>query len=136
MIRNAVPALTANWSSLQTRSGELCEDRGACGRARKASYEDFERREKLLALARSPHVGREAVHEENYTDLKPTRTEVYFVVGDRIERMKSNRGLESAGGERHRSLLMTDPSRSVLRPRARPIRGQAAEVAQPGRREL
>src|SRR6188768_2705758 len=54
-------------------------------------YEDFERREKLLALARFTTTTGESRSLKQYVaDLKPNQTEVYFLVGDSIERLKSN----------------------------------------------
>src|ERR1700744_5511205 len=60
-------------------------------------YEDFERREKLLALSRFTTTSGERRSLKQYVaDLKPNQTEIYFLVGDSIERLKSNPKLESA----------------------------------------
>src|ERR1700726_177473 len=60
-------------------------------------YEDYERREKLLALSRFTTTSGENRTLKRYVaDLKPNQTEVYFLVGDSIERLKSNPKLESA----------------------------------------
>ena len=60
-------------------------------------YEDFERREKLLALARFTTTTGEGRSLKQYVaDLKPNQTEIYFLVGDSIERLKSNPRLEAA----------------------------------------
>ena len=73
-------------------------------------YEDFERREKLLALSRFTTTSGEKRSLKQYiADLKPNQTEVYFLVGDSIERLKSNPKLESAAARGIEVLLLTDP---------------------------
>src|SRR5712664_691365 len=73
-------------------------------------YEDFERREKLLALARFTTTAGEKRSLKHYiADLKPNQTEVYFLIGDGIERLKSNPRLESAAARGIEVLLLTDP---------------------------
>jgi molecular chaperone HtpG len=73
-------------------------------------YEDFERREKLLALSRFTTTSGENRSLKQYiADLKPNQTEVYFLVGDSIERLKSNPKLESAAVRGIEVLLLTDP---------------------------
>jgi len=72
-------------------------------------YEDFERREKLLALSRFTTTSGENRSLKQYVaDLKPNQTEVYFLVGDSIERLKSNPRLESAAARGIEVLLLTD----------------------------
>src|SRR4030088_53337 len=73
-------------------------------------YEDFERREKLLALARFTTTSGENRSLKQYiAELKPNQTEVYFLIGDSIERLKSNPRLESAAARGIEVLLLTDP---------------------------
>ena len=73
-------------------------------------YEDFERREKLLALSRFTTTSGENRSLKQYmADAKPNQTEVYFLVGDSIERLKSNPKLESAAARGIEVLLLTDP---------------------------
>src|SRR5450432_3288956 len=73
-------------------------------------WEDFERREKLLALSRfSTTAGEKRSLKQYIADLKPNQTEVYFLVGDSIERLKSNPKLEQAAARRIEVLLLTDP---------------------------
>jgi molecular chaperone HtpG len=73
-------------------------------------YEDFERREKLLALSRFTTTSGEKRSLKQYiADLKPNQTEVYFLIGDSIERLKSNPRLESAAARGIEVLLLTDP---------------------------
>jgi molecular chaperone HtpG len=72
-------------------------------------YEDFERREKLLALARFTSTSGEGRSLKQYVaDLKPNQTEIYVLAGDSIERLKSNPRLEAAGARGIEVLLLTD----------------------------
>ena len=73
-------------------------------------YEDFERREKLLALSRfTTTAGGKRSLKQYIADLKPNQTEVYFLAGDSLERLKSNPKLESAAARGIEVLLLTDP---------------------------
>src|SRR6201746_2387183 len=73
-------------------------------------YEDFERREKLLALSKFTTTAGERRSLKQYiADLKPNQTEVYYLVGDSIERLKSNPKLESRAARGIEVLLLTDP---------------------------
>jgi len=72
-------------------------------------YEDFERREKLLALSRfSSTAGEKRTLKQYVADLKSNQTEIYFLVGDSIERLKSNPRLEAASARGIEVLLLTD----------------------------
>jgi molecular chaperone HtpG len=73
-------------------------------------YEDYERREKLLALAKfTTTAGDKRSLKQYIADLKPNQTEVYFLVGDSLERLKSNPRLEAAASRGIEVLLLTDP---------------------------
>jgi len=73
-------------------------------------WEDFERREKLLALSRFTTTSGEKRSLKQYAEnLKPNQTEIYYLVGDSIERLKSNPKLESATARGIEVLLLTDP---------------------------
>jgi molecular chaperone HtpG len=73
-------------------------------------WEDFERREKLLALSRFTTTAGEKRSLKQYVeDLKSNQTEVYYLTGDSIERLKSNPKLESATARGVEVLLLTDP---------------------------
>jgi molecular chaperone HtpG len=73
-------------------------------------YEDYERREKLLALSRfTTTAGDKRSLKQYVEDLKPNQTEVYYLVGDSVERLKSNPKLESAAARGIEVLLLTDP---------------------------
>jgi molecular chaperone HtpG len=73
-------------------------------------YEDFERREALLALARfTTTKGAMRSLKEIVADFRPNQTEIYYLVGDSVERLKSNPKLEAARSRGIEVLLMTDP---------------------------
>ncbi|HKS19204.1 MAG TPA: molecular chaperone HtpG [Bradyrhizobium sp.] len=73
-------------------------------------WEDFERREKLLALSRfTTTVGEKRALKQYIEDLRPNQTEIYYLVGDSVERLKSNPKLESAKARGIEVLLLTDP---------------------------
>jgi molecular chaperone HtpG len=73
-------------------------------------YEDYERREKLLSLARfTTTVGEKRTLAQYVEGLKDNQTEIYYLVGDSIERLKSNPKLESATARGIEVLLLTDP---------------------------
>jgi molecular chaperone HtpG len=73
-------------------------------------YEDFERRDQLLALTRFTTTSGSARSLKQYvTDLRPNQTEIYYLVGDSLERVKSNPKLEAARARGIEVLLLTDP---------------------------
>jgi molecular chaperone HtpG len=73
-------------------------------------WEDYERREKLLALSRFTTTAGEMRSLKQYAEgLKPNQTEIYYLTGDSVERLKSNPKLESATARGIEVLLLTDP---------------------------
>jgi molecular chaperone HtpG len=73
-------------------------------------YEDTERRERLLALSRfkstvddSPRTLKQYV-----ADLRPNQTEIYYLLGDTLDRLRSNPVLEAARARGIEVLLFTD----------------------------
>jgi len=73
-------------------------------------WEDFERREKLLGLSRFTTTSGEKRTLKQYVEgLKPNQTEIYYLTGESIERLKSNPKLESAAARGIEVLLLTDP---------------------------
>jgi molecular chaperone HtpG len=73
-------------------------------------YEDFERREKLLALSRfTTTTGEKRALKDVVADFKPNQTEIYYLVGDSIERLKSSPRLEAASARGIEVLLLSDP---------------------------
>ena len=72
-------------------------------------YEDYERREKLLSLSRfTTTTGEKRSLKEYVADLKENQTEIYYLVGDSIGRLKSNPKLEAAKSRGIEVLLLTD----------------------------
>ncbi|MDA9490922.1 molecular chaperone HtpG [Bradyrhizobium sp. CCBAU 11361] len=73
-------------------------------------YEDFERREKLLALSRfTTTSGEKRSLKQIIADFKPNQTDIYYLVGESIERLKSNPRLEAATARGIEVLLLSDP---------------------------
>src|SRR5439155_98212 len=73
-------------------------------------WEDFERREKLLGLSRfTTTTGEKRSLKQYVEDLKPNQTDIYYLTGDSIERLKANPKLESATARGIEVLLLTDP---------------------------
>ena len=73
-------------------------------------YEDFERREKLLALSRfTTTTDEKRSLKDVIADFKPNQTEIYYLVGDSIERLKSSPRLEAATARGIEVLLLSDP---------------------------
>jgi molecular chaperone HtpG len=73
-------------------------------------YEDFERRGQLLALARFATTAGSARSLKQYVaDFRPNQTEIYYLVGESAERVKSNPKLEAARARGIEVLLLTDP---------------------------
>lgn len=72
-------------------------------------YEDFERREKLLALSRfTTTSGEKRTLKQYVADLKPNQTEIYYLAGDSLDRLKSNPKLEAAKSRGIEVLLLSD----------------------------
>ncbi|MDB5602385.1 MAG: molecular chaperone HtpG [Xanthobacteraceae bacterium] len=74
-------------------------------------YEDYERRDALLGLARFTTTvdGGPRSLKQYVADLKSNQTEIYYLVGEGVERLKSNPKLESARARGIEVLLLTDP---------------------------
>ena len=74
-------------------------------------YEDHERREQMLALARFATTAGDAPRslKQYVADLKPNQTEIYYLVGESAERLKANPKLEAARARGVEVLLLTDP---------------------------
>ncbi|MCA1453219.1 molecular chaperone HtpG [Bradyrhizobium sp. BRP22] len=73
-------------------------------------WEDYERREKLLGLARFTTTAGENRTLKQYVEaIRPNQTDIYYLTGDSIERLKSNPKLEAAKARGVEVLLLTDP---------------------------
>ena len=88
--------------------GKIWEAFGAV--IKEGLYEDHERREALLALARfTTTAGTLRSLKQYVADLKPNQTEIYYLVGENLDRLKSNPKLEAARARGIEVLLLTDP---------------------------
>ena len=101
-------------------------------------YEDHERRDQLLALARFATTKDGGLRSlaDYVADLKPNQTDIYYLVGDSIERLKVE---PEAGGRprpRRRGAAAHRSGRCILDGAVARISGQAAQVAEPGRRRF
>src|ERR1700742_979851 len=73
-------------------------------------WEDYERREKLLALSLFTTTSGEKRSLKQYVEeIKPNQTEIYYLTGESVDRLKSNPKLESAKPPGIEVLLLTDP---------------------------
>ncbi len=100
-------------------------------------WEDFERREKLLALSRFTTTSGEKRSLKQYVEnLKPNQTEIYYLVGDSIERLKSNPKLGIGDRPRHRGAAAHRSRRRLLDLGTARFRRQAVEIAESGRRRF
>jgi molecular chaperone HtpG len=73
-------------------------------------YEDHERREELLKLTRfDTTAGKGRTLKQYVADLKPNQTEIYYLVGESADRLKSNPKLEAARARGIEVLLLSDP---------------------------
>jgi molecular chaperone HtpG len=74
-------------------------------------YEDQERRAQLLGLARFASTAGDTPRsiKDYVAGLKPNQTEIYYLVGDSLDRLKSNPKLEAAKARGVEVLLLTDP---------------------------
>jgi molecular chaperone HtpG len=73
-------------------------------------YEDHERREALLKLARfDTTTGKARTLKQYVADFKPNQTEIYYLVGENADRLKSNPKLEAARARGIEVLLLSDP---------------------------
>ena len=74
-------------------------------------YEDHERRDQLLALARFTTTAGDSPRslKQYVADLKPNQTEIYYLVGESVERLKANPKLEAARARGIEVLLLSDP---------------------------
>jgi molecular chaperone HtpG len=74
-------------------------------------YEDHERRASLLAMARFATTKGGALRtlKQYVADLRPNQTEIYYLIGESAEQLKSNPKLEAARTRGIEVLLLTDP---------------------------
>jgi molecular chaperone HtpG len=74
-------------------------------------YEDFERREALLKLARFKTTASDAWRslKEYVASLRPNQTAIYYIAGDDLTRLKSSPHLEGFRARGIEVLVLTDP---------------------------
>lgn len=74
-------------------------------------YEDHERRSQLLGITRFATTAGDGLRslKDYVADLKPNQTEIYYLVGESADRLKSNPKLEAARARGIEVLLLTDP---------------------------
>src|SRR5215469_6634014 len=88
--------------------GKIWEAFGAV--IKEGLYEDHERRETLLALVRfTTTTGTLRSLKQYVADLKPNQTEIYYLAGESLDRLKANPKLEAARARAIEVLLLTDP---------------------------
>jgi len=88
--------------------GKIWEAFGAV--IKEGLYEDHERRDALLALARfTTTTGTLRSLKQYVADLKPNQTEIYYLAGESLERLKQNPKLEAARARGIEVLLLADP---------------------------
>jgi molecular chaperone HtpG len=88
--------------------GKIWEAFGAV--IKEGLYEDHERREALLGLTRfTTTTGTLRSLKQYVADLKPNQTEIYYLSGESLDRLKSNPKLEAARARGIEVLLLTDP---------------------------
>lgn len=72
-------------------------------------WEDGERREKLLGLSRfTSTAGERRTLKQYVEDIKPNQTEIYYLIGENLERLKANPKLEAAAARGIEVLLLSD----------------------------
>ena len=98
-------------------------------------YEDYERRNQLLALARFVTTTSATPRslKEYVADLKLNQTEIYYLVGESAERLKANPKLEAARARGNRGFAVDRSGRRAVDIHAGRLRRQAAQVIEPGR---
>ncbi|RAI44548.1 molecular chaperone HtpG [Rhodoplanes roseus] len=73
-------------------------------------YEEPDRREQILGLARfTSTTGTGRTLAQYVADLKENQTEIYYLAGDDLDRLKANPKLEAARARGIEVLLLTDP---------------------------
>ncbi|MGI9476024.1 MAG: molecular chaperone HtpG [Hyphomicrobiaceae bacterium] len=73
-------------------------------------YEDAERRERLLMLSRFTSSASDQLRslKEYAENLRPNQTEIYYLLGDNVDQLKSNPVLEAARARGLEVLFLTD----------------------------
>ena len=101
-------------------------------------YEDFERRDQLLKLARfrSTAGGGWRSLKEYVAALRPEQADIYYLAGDNLDRLKASPQLEAATARGVEVLLLTDPVDSFWTTMAPPFEGKALRSLTQGEVDL
>src|SRR5262249_18131262 len=112
-MRKALTArVLADLATLSKHDPPFAKAWEAFGRVLKEGrYEDHERRDQVLALTRFTTTKGEGLRslKQYIADLKPNQTEIYYLVGESVDRLKANPKLEAARARGIEVLLLTDP---------------------------
>ena len=107
------PRCSANWSGSPTKSRRPTPRIwGVFGAVLKEGiYEDFERRDALLKLARFKTTASDEWRslKDYVASLRPNQTAIYYIAGDDLTRLKSSPHLEGFRARGIEVLLLTDP---------------------------
>jgi molecular chaperone HtpG len=100
-------------------------------------YDDFERQAQLLKLARfTTTTGTLRTLDQYVADLKPNQTEIYYLNGDSIDRLKANPKLEAARARGIEVLLLTDPVDALWTSQPRDFGGKPLKSLSQGEIDL
>jgi HSP90 family molecular chaperone len=97
-------------------------------------YEDFERRDALLALARFKSTASGDGWRSLKDALKENQTAIYYLAGDDIARLENSPHLEGCSARGVEVLYLPRFRRQLLGDLRAVLRGQAVQVGDPGRR--
>jgi molecular chaperone HtpG len=101
-------------------------------------YDDYERREQLLALSRFETTAGSSPRtlEQYVADLKANQTEIYYLVGDSADRLRSNPKLEATRARGIEVLLLTDPVDALWTSMPRDYKGKPLKSLSQGEVDL
>jgi molecular chaperone HtpG len=113
-IRKAVTGrVLAELESLAARDAKAYEAlfETFCAVLKEGIYEDFERREQILKLARFRSTAGPGWRSlsDYLANLRPNQTDIYYLVGESLDRLKSSPQLEAVRARGVEVLLLTDP---------------------------
>jgi molecular chaperone HtpG len=101
-------------------------------------YEDFERRDTILKLARFSTTAGSGLRslEEYVKDMRPGQTEIYYLAGDNLDRLKASPQLEAAAARGIEVLLLADHVDSFWTTRAPDFDGKKLKSLSQGETDL
>ncbi len=118
------------------RFGQIWETFGAV--IKEGLYEDFERRDQLLKLARFRSTKGDGWRSlaEYVADMKPGQTDIFYLAGDNLDRLKASPQLEAALARGVEVLLLADPADSFWTTRGAKFDGKALKSLTQGETDL